>query len=186
TTALDGDTVARFWYARLHAPDYRSSTTTITTPIYVEVFCNNDKTDCSQWGINNLPESSDDVDWWINTLHSTADMGMLFDMNATQKSSLDPLIKINGDGNTAYDINATFSNGVYAPIITYTGSTNLYRTKINTNPSTWLRYNRFDPVARTGYHVEFNLETDNWSGIGERGETVETNGSKKSNRRLEW
>ena len=186
TSMLDADNVARFWYARLHAPDYRSNTTTVETPIYIEVFCNNDKADCSQWGINGLPESSDDVDWWVNANHSGAHLGLLFDMNATQKSVLDPLIKINGGGNVVNDLNQSFSGGVYVPTVTYTGSSNLYRTKINTAPSSWLKYNRFFPDGRTFYHVEFNLQSDDWSGIGERGETVETNGSRKSNRRLEW
>ena len=107
-------------------------------------------------------------------------------MNATQKSVLDPLIKINGGGNVVNDLNQSFSGGVYVPTVTYTGSSNLYRTKINTAPSSWLKYNRFFPDGRTFYHVEFNLQSDDWSGIGERGETVETNGSRKSNRRLEW
>ncbi|WP_201353896.1 LamG-like jellyroll fold domain-containing protein [Hydrogenimonas urashimensis] len=186
TSPLDADNIARFWYARLHAPDYRSSTTTIETPIYIEVFCNDDKADCSQFGMAGLPESSDDVFWWVNTNHSGAHLGVLFDMNATQKNQLDPLIKINGGTNVANDINASFAQGVYVPTVTYTGSSKLYRTQINTRPSEWLKYNRFYADGRTKYHVEFNLPVDEWSGIGQRGETVETNGSRKSNRRLEW
>jgi hypothetical protein len=162
----------------------------------VEIYCDNTAINCADYGLrftgsNAFPESSDDVDWWINIDHddNNGTFGMLFDINATQRSTLDPQIKISIDGNSSNiltNINKPFTNGVYIPSVKYDGSSNLYRTKINVRPSSWLKYNRFFPDGRTFYHVEFNLQSDDWSGIGERGETVETNGSRKSNRRLEW
>ena len=161
---------------------------TINTPIYIEVYCNSKTTSCLEYGIVNLPESSDDVNWWVNRLHTdtSGDLGILIDINATQNGILDPQIDINGSGNAINDLNASFTNGRYTTTVTYNGSTKLYKTKINTNPTAWLRYNRFFLDGRTGYNVEFNLPADDWSGIGTTGETVETNGSAKSNRRLEW
>ena len=187
-TTLNADGPIRFWYARLHTPDYRSETKTIDTPIYIEVYCNSKTTSCLEYGIVNLPESSDDVNWWVNRLHTdtSGDLGILIDINATQNGILDPQIDINGSGNAINDLNASFTNGRYTTTVTYNGSTKLYKTKINTNPTAWLRYNRFFLDGRTGYNVEFNLPADDWSGIGTTGETVETNGSAKSNRRLEW
>ncbi|BDY13504.1 LamG-like jellyroll fold domain-containing protein [Hydrogenimonas cancrithermarum] len=181
---LDDGHRARFWYARMHAPDYRSSTTTIETPIFIEVFCNNDIAACGDYGISGLPESSDDVNWWINTNDTR---NVVIDLNATQEGANDPLVTINGGTNAVADLNATFTNGTYSAQVTYGGSSNLYKTKIILRPHPdWLKYNKFFPDGRMNYHVEFNLPTDDWSGIGEKGETVETNGSRKSNRRLEW
>ncbi|WP_456485406.1 LamG-like jellyroll fold domain-containing protein [Hydrogenimonas sp.] len=186
TNYNDSDHLARFWYARAHAPDYRSNTAMTETPVFIEVFCDNSVVNCANYGISGFPESSDDVNWWINTGHSTSSMGLLYDMNATQKNTLDPYIKINGGSNTTGEINASFTGGVYTPTITYTGTSNLYKTKIEMRVSDWLKYNRINITLPMAYHVEFNLPSDDWSGIGEKGETVETNGSAKSNRRLEW
>ncbi len=185
-TTLSATPTVRLWYARVHAPDYRSNTQTINTPIFVEVYCDNDIADCPTFGITGLPESSDDVNWWVNTNHNGPNTGLLFDINATQNGNDDPLIQINGGGNSVTDLNATFTNGRYSPSVTYTGATKLYKTKIWLRPTDWLRYNRFFIDGRISYNVEFNLPADDWSGIGTTGETVETNGSAKSNRRIEW
>lgn len=184
---LNGDQNATFWYARVHAPDYRTENASIQTPIFVEVYCDSALATCADYGISGK-ESKDDINWWINTAHSASTPGKLSDINATQKGSPDPKISINGAGNQLIDINQTFSTGQYDATISYTGGTSdkRYKTKIYTNPESWLRYNRYFSDGRTYYHVEFDFADEDWSGIGQTGQVVETNGSTKTNRRIEW
>ncbi|WP_353661165.1 LamG-like jellyroll fold domain-containing protein [Hydrogenimonas sp. SS33] len=185
--ALNADNNATFWYGRLHAPDYRSQTADIDTPIYIEVFCNDDLADCSFYGITGMAESSDDVNWWVNAKDSTS---AVVDLNATQRGVIsDPYIKINNGTNAVTDLNLPFAGGISnnSPTVSYTGGENLYKTRIRIDiHNGWLRYNPFYSDGHTEYNVEFNLPNDKWSGIGAKGETVETNGSAKTNRRLEW
>ena len=182
---LSGSAVSHFWYARLHAPDYRSQTATTPTPIFVEVYCALPIGQCQPFGFGSFPESSDDVNWWVNTLDTHA---ITLDLNATQKNTPDPDILINGLANNVTAVPVIIKGSTKNDInVTYTGNRTLYKTRIlmDSNES-WLYYDRFNTGLPLNYHVEFDLPTDRWSGIGETGVTVETNGSMKSNRRLEW
>jgi uncharacterized repeat protein (TIGR01451 family)/fimbrial isopeptide formation D2 family protein len=171
-----------FWYARMHAPDYRSDTNSIETPIYIEVYCNSNN--CSDYNINNFQESSDDVDWWIINDHKG---NLHFDLNATRHGINDSFIKIDG-GTPSANLNDSFQNGSCSPKIQYDGNDKLHKTRIELNPNyKCLKYNKFFDDGNMSYYVEFNtLPSSNWSGIGKTGETVETNGSRKSSRRVEW
>ena len=171
-----------YYYGRVHAPDYRTDQNSIMTPIYAEVYCDNTLVDCSQFNITGWKESVNDINWWINQLHTSQD-GNISELNATVSGALDSVITINNNGSVDNTVR-TLPNGEYDANITYTGS-GPHKTRIFVNPSNWLKYHRFFPDGRVFYNVTFESRSD-WGGIGKLGKTVEANASKSTSHRIEW
>ncbi len=177
------------YYGRLHAPDYRTEKDSIPTPIYAEVYCDPILVNCEDFNItraNGWKESVDDVNWWINPLHTTAD-GNITELSAKLNfsSTYDSTITING-ANPYSAFNHAPTGGSYAPTVTYTGGKKPYRTRIHVKTEKWLQYHRFFTDGRLYYDVLFEGAAGNWAGIGNAGKSVDTNASGSSSRRIEW
>ncbi|BBG65118.1 autotransporter protein or domain, integral membrane beta-barrel [Hydrogenimonas sp.] len=176
------------YYGRLHAPDYRTQESEFETPIYAEVYCDPIEVDCGSFGItalNGWRESVDDVNWWINPLHTGND-GNVTALEARIRFSIpDTTVMINDlSQNDPYE--HIISNGRYSPKIAYTGESRPHKTRVIVTTEPWLRYHRFFTDGRVYYDVTFEGVAGQWAGIGVLGKTVETNASKSTNRRIEW
>ena len=175
-----------FYYGRINAPDYTTEQNSIKTPIYVEVFCNLDKTNCSKYGIdtNSWKESVNDVNWWINPYHIQGAQG--------QVNQIIPALDINGTKiDTDVSANPTsitsFTNGENRDIIiNYTGSTLPHKTRIFIDPDEWLKYHPFFTDGKVYYNVTFKAGGGSWSGVGNVGKTVDYNASQNQIQRIEW
>ena len=176
------------YYGRLHAPDYRTEENSIDTPIYAEVYCDSILVNCADFNIsreNGWRESVDEFNWWINPLHGNGD-GNITSLSATTTGTVpNNSIKINNLLQSD-DIGRTLSNGSYSPTIEYTGEIKPHKTRINISTQPWLLYNRFFTDGRVYYDVTFEGQAGNWGGIGTLGQTVDTNASGSSSRRIEW
>jgi len=166
-----------FFYGRVHAPDYSSSSNTINNAkIYYEVYCK-DK-DCNKSKYPSLgAESVDDIYWYINKDHNSSNSGQIF---GYPLKSITPtnLINITSVGNIA--------SGVENKTIKYNGNQYPYKERIDINTSSWLIYNPYDPNAKYNYfYVKFS-NIGGWAGIGKTGKTVDLNISTKSSKRIEW
>ncbi|RUM44720.1 MAG: hypothetical protein DSY46_04840, partial [Hydrogenimonas sp.] len=189
TDQIEGNTSlnqsVRFYYGRLHAPDYRTAQDSLTTPIYVEVFCDPSVITCSNFGINDWNESVDDINWWINPLHTDSD-GNITEINATLIDVLDNMITINGS-TTGRDTNIhTLPQGIYIPTIEYTGTARPHQVRIFLSAGEWLMYHPFFEPAKVYYNIIFEGSSSDWGGTGDLGQIVDLNASQNSSYRIEW
>ncbi len=176
------------YYGRLHAPDYRTDKDSISTPIYAEVYCDPIQVNCQDFNItraNGWKESVDDVNWWINPLHTSAD-GNITAISATKNFAVyDTDVSVNGANPYSAFFHAP-NGGSYAPTVTYNGSKKPHRARILVFTDPWLRFHKFFADGRVYYDIVFEGAADDWAGIGEAGKSVETNASGISSRRIEW
>jgi len=176
------------YYGRLHAPDYRTEKDTINTPIYAEVYCDPIEVNCSNFNIkrtNGWKESVDDVNWWINPLHTAAD-GNITELSATVNFAVyDSDVLIN-DANPYNAFSHAPAGGSYAPSVLYLGFKKPHRTRVVVSTEPWLQYHRFFSDGRVYYDITFEGAASDWAGIGQAGKSVDTNASGSSSRRIEW
>ncbi len=176
------------YYGRLHAPDYRTEKDTINTPIYAEVYCDPIEVNCSNFNItrtNGWKESVDDVNWWINPLHTAAD-GNITELSATVNFAVnDSGVLING-ANPYNAFSHAPAGGSYAPSVLYLGLKKPHRTRVVVSTEPWLQYHRFFSDGRVYYDITFEGAASDWAGIGQAGKSVDTNASGSSSRRIEW
>lgn len=153
-----------FYYGRVHAPDYNFFGTEGDATIYYEVFCN----DCNKTDFNITgDESSDSINWFINTLHTNLNEG-----NVTTYTPASPTVI-----STNPTLSTTITNGTER--IKVSTSKTPYKDKIKFNSSPWLIF------SPTDFIVDFK-NTGQWAGEGIKGKTVDLNISKRQNRRLDW
>ncbi len=155
-----------YLFGRVHAPDYRFAGNSGTVKVYYEAYCK----DCNQTYRNsmNLPggESLDSVNWYINTYH-----GNLNDGNVSNYTPV--------KGTTLSTYSSTGVVGGIETIIA-TAPSLPYIDKIDVNATDWVT---FDPKD---FILEFQDDQKDWAGQGKLGHIIDTNVSKRSNRRLNW
>ncbi len=161
-----------FYYGRVHAPDYRFKGKSGNATIYYEVYSDQNKSVRNSFDINGS-ESIDSINWYINTLHNSSNEG-----NVTKYSSVDDVKFQNNTSNTTKSTTSSINQGNES--INLTAPKTPYKDKIDMNSSSWLIYNPTD------FQVEFQDDGKKWAGQGKLGHTIDTNISKRSNRRLNW
>ncbi|WP_281950439.1 hypothetical protein [Nitrosophilus kaiyonis] len=165
------DQNATFYFARVHAPDYKTQGNFLSANIYFEVYDENLSDPAHILGTN-PKESVDDIYWYINPVHVNS-AGQIYNISAEH-----------GKINTVQ--NSAVSNGIEIWDHTYTGSTYPYKDRMDINASSWLIYNKFDSNAKTNhYYIEFT-KTGDWAGIGDTGKVVDVNISQENEKRIEW
>jgi len=170
------DTLATYYYARLHAPVFKTKENNITTKLFFEVY-DPDKTDPA--GIEGAM-SEDDIDWYRNTAHDTTAYGRIDQLLHNGHDLL-----TSGDS----DLEATLgplNSGVRLLTLKYKKSRYPYSAKIDLNASNWLIYNRYDPNATTNTLEVIFEGKGNWKGIGTFKTQDEINQSKVPYNRIQW
>ncbi len=171
--SLDQNTT--FYYGRVHAPDYSSSSNIINNAkIYYEVYCK----DCNKSNFTSLGvESIDGVYWYVNKDHNSSNSGQIYGYPLTNTTPTN-LVNIT-------PVSSTIS-GVENTTITYSGNKYPYKERIDINSSSWLTYNPYNQNAIYNYfYVDFS-GVGSWAGIGQPGKTVDLNISSKRSKRIEW
>ncbi len=165
-----------FLFGRVHAPDYRFSGNKGTAKIYYEVYCK----DCNQTYRNNMnifgKESVDYIDWYANTLHTN-----LNDGNVSVYKTLKD-VKFGTSYSTALSTTSSnaVSNGIENINVVIDSNKLPYIDKIEMNATDWVTFSPKDFI------LEFQNDQKDWAGQGKLGHTIDTNVSKRSNRRLNW
>jgi len=189
-TGVIGDK-AHFFYARARSTKefYNNiDTSSINTPLMLQVYCDN-WLGCPELdNINDLNTS--DNDWKINQDHNASKD----DGNITLTSP--PTKLIGGSGHaptvtTTADITTLGKND--AVTVNRGGTAGLPMTlgiNLNTvglNTSSWLIYNPSGPASDPNpfYRVKF-IGTSGWTGFGKTGNVVDANASTKIHNRLGW
>ena len=170
-TDVSGKGDLYFYYGRVHTPDYRFEGKDGNVTVYYEVYCK----DCNRTYRNSINigdnESVDSIYWYINTLHTQPNDG-----NVSLYNSLEDVTF--GATNTSTTSSTSVTNGeesieVHAPALPY-------KDKIDMNASSWVTQ-----LGSTDFMVEF-YGGGNWVGKGILGRTIDSNISKRQNRRLDW
>ena len=174
----------KFYYGRIHAPNYRLTEDTNQTNIYAEIYCG---IPSSSLCPSNYNTTTDDESWKINIDHSSLDGNI-------QLTPVRPEVSVNPK------INNIFNLGAISPTITYDGSRGYpFSTRIKIVPDSWLIYNKYDKNAsNTSFFVEIynsknslkdenNISEYGWVGKGyDIGLHVDENISKIPNKRINW
>lgn len=165
---------ARFYYGRVHAPDYTFSGNHGNATIFYEVYCK----DCNAITKANAniggSESPDSINWYRNTSHINRDG------NVTTFSSVGST-SINGN---SYDTESSGAIATGAETKLMATATAPYNDSITMTPSPWLTFMTSTP----SFTVKF-LGVGQWAGQGTLGRTIDetnTSVSRKSNKRIEW
>jgi hypothetical protein len=163
-----------FYYGRVHAPDYRFAGTNGNAAIYYEVYDSN-SSNKNAYNITGS-ESIDSINWYVNKLHTNNDG------NVSQYQSKNG---VTFNGNNLIANSGTITSGTENINLTTPNNTSgnpqlPHKDKIDINSSSWLIYNPTD------FQVEFYGAGANWAGQGGGGRAVDTNISRKQNRRLDW
>ncbi len=165
-TDINATNNLHFLFSRVHAPDYRFAGNIGTAKIYYEAYCK----DCNQTYRNSMNilggESVDSVNWYINTFHGNLNDGNVSNYTPVKSTSL-----------SSYNSTAV-SNGVET--ITATAPSLPYIDKVDINATPWVTFNPKD------FLLEFQDDQKDWAGQGKLGHIIDTNVSKRSNRRLNW
>lgn len=167
--------IARYYYGRIHAPDYRFSGSSGLATIYYEVSCKDcNATDRTNFGITGN-ESVDAINWYQNNLHTNT---------AGTSSPTTSSLNINPPGTIIHTVNTT-------TILSTTTVPNV--GKINLNGPNWL----------VNYPTDFTVEfysSGSWAGAGfvkegqpnatdtntTVGEHIHKTAPVKTNRRITW
>lgn len=190
------DRNATFHFARAKVvkdDDFYDNITTPTrlTPIKVIVYCDL-FVGCSEFGIDTINGLTHDNYWWLSWNHNINTQ----DGNVTLISP--PSILSGGAGNSptvTTDVNIISEGKDESILVTRGGDNNLpmtvginLDTSTPTTTSSWLVYNptspTYDPIPF--YRVRFIGTTSNWTGYGKTGYVVDSNSSRKKNKRLGW
>ena len=172
---------ATFYYARLHAPDYETSQDSIATPIYAEIYSDQNSSEREKYGIADLNESVDDVRWWINPHHTPLDGAI---------NSLTPHMGFseNVDPDVTVTFSNTFTSGInQSPNVSYSSRKRPHKTRIWIDASDWMKYHRFitNHDKQLTYSVTF-IGTGDWAGIGSLDTNSTIRESNASRGRIEW
>ena len=162
-TDINATNDLHFYYGRVHAPDYRFAGPTGKARIYYEVYCD----DCNRTKYDIVGnESADSINWYINTLHT-----QLIDGNVSLYNSLDGV---------TFDTSKSTNIISGVETITVTAPKLPYKDKVEMNSTSWTTFNP------DSFLLEFQDEQQEWAGQGELGHIIDTNVSKRSNRRIDW
>ena len=151
--------------------------------IFYEVFCNGvdaSGTNCDRTLLPNGINSNytNDPRWSVNTFHTniSGTAGSIYQQSFTP-----------GNGIVTQDTLGPHQNSVF---ITYDASRgNPYKVTMENNASSWLIYNRFDPILTdidNEFEVEFLGPRSSWGGKRETNTTTGQRGTEEVNRRSMW
>jgi len=173
---------ATFLYARAKSTKYIYKTTAnnITTPIMVQVYCDQfpaTVTNCPSINIANA--QTNEYKWWMSMSHNMATGDGNITLKTTEGIVAPTSVNID-DANNGIDntISVTKQNANTVNIN--------FDTANPTDTSTWLIYNKdTDSVPLPFYKVEF-IGTSGWTGKGKTGHVIGNDINDKKLKRLEW
>lgn len=166
------------YYGRVYSTDYKDPSP-IDTTIRYEVYCDDN---CVGFNFNIMgAQSPTSLRWYQNVLHDSLADGHVtaftsVSAGTAKATTINPIAtQNNGITDGLENHNAHLTN-VNAP----------YTDRIRMLPSSWLLFNPFNANALTNdFNVEF-INSGNWAGQGQLGQTVDVNTSTRTNRRMEW
>ena len=124
-------------------------------------------------------ESIDSINWYINTKHAN-----IIDGNVSRYSTIGDVRFGTNYASGADDTNATLLGNPTEgkdTLHVVTDPNNLpYIDKVEINATDWITYDPKDFI------LEFQEDGKEWAGQGKLGHVIDTNVSKRSNRRLNW
>ncbi len=163
-----------FVSGRVHAPRYRVDGSDGNATIYYEVYCSTCTPNSGNFGGTIGALSVDDINWYQNPVHNVAIDGNI--TNSIPRGSYVSQSAINQTLSTtqlAYSYN---ENRGYP-----------YKTTVDLTSNNWLIYSRFDPTATVvPFEIEFNNGGGKWVGKSKNSNSVDSNASTNTNRRLLW
>jgi len=195
---------ATFFYSRINAINNRVlSSNREKIGLFVEIYCNNDTTDCSAYDVN-MTNSPTDIDWYLHYEHneSTVEkfhnitlehprLGIFTDLNITNLYG----DKESSIGTYFADVNNSFIYGESNVEIEYNNSQR-HTTHIRVTPSEWLEHTskyrspifRFKVTFPGGEGGDASKKNKN-AGMGvesEPSQHIESNSSLRSTKRINW
>lgn len=164
---------ARFYYGRVHAPEYRFTGANGNGRIYFEVFCG---TGCNNALLPANHPMSDETDWFMNGAHVDPADGTVNNINGNAHVGVGAPVVIGG-------VNvAANGNGFIPRGFTYDASQGYpYKATMQIpGKDAWLDFNPTD------FDIEFLGNASNW--IGEQKNTTSTDSTATpvTNRRIMW
>ncbi len=166
--------VAKYYYARLYAPDYLSiESSNFRAGLFYEVYCDEDGgCDKGAFNMTGLNESRDHVNWYIFNANHKSTYG---DYDASSVVSTTGGLTVTAPSSFAVDL--TLSSSAKRP----------YCDRISLRPDAWFAYDKHNPAQadKLSFKACF-ISTGSWAGTGDIGMTVDSNISKKKNTKIDW
>lgn len=173
----------RYFYFTRIAPDLEnysnSYTKTLNTPVTIELFCDQNRTWCTDMISNNGLNSTNTQDGWYTAQHH----------DILTDGTIDAFVVSEGNNVVVTDINNTFYNdGRFNNLsTTYTGNESSETAKVEIQATSWLNYH---PTATNGvpyWTVTFKtVEAGQPTGIGQTGHQLQRHQNATPANRLGW
>ncbi|GIT98414.1 DUF11 domain-containing protein [Sulfurovum sp. TSL1] len=199
---------ATFYYGRARPSLYIYDdiiTSSVNTPIAIDVYCDLLFTECSDKGIDTDNAQINEADWWLSLNHTedstrhdgnvTLQTGIITPSGTASISSTistDPAAVRITSGGIDPDVTVTATSSdrpMTVPIELVHNILPLtlpYYTATPPYTNSWLIYNEDSlNLPSPFYKVRF-IGSSDWAGHGDTGHVVDSNVSTKKNRRLEW
>ncbi len=165
----------------------------IATPIYVDIFCDDtlaplSVNDCSNVFVLDTPSKGTqekEFDWHLATIFTNNELGIT-DITASHltENNADPFVSVNGGtksktiNDAPFDDNQATQNDVNVSVA---GSARNSMVKVKYDPVPWLIYDEDEDYFRVHF-----IGPSSWSGVGKTGHVTDTASSKTKNNRMTW
>ena len=178
TDGVEGDDfntssgMARYYYARLYAPDYLSiEPSNFKAELFYEVYCNEDSgCDRGAFNLAGFDESRDHVHWYINALHS-------WKYGDYAAGSVVSAQGLTVSSDTEFTVDLNLSTSFKRP----------FCDRVSLVPDGWLKYDEHSASGadKLSFKACF-VSTGSWAGTGEVGIVIDSNISKRKNTKIDW
>jgi hypothetical protein len=168
-------------------------TSSIKTPLYVDIFCNDNNStlnagDCANLfnlNQNSLGTQEKESGWKLATIFTNNELGTT-DLTVSHLAEKDALPSLSVDGGATKKIytavvfndNQATQNDINVSVATAARNS---MVKVKFDPVPWLVYDRKEDY----YRVHF-IGPSAWAGVGKTGHVTDTGSSKTQNNRMSW
>ena len=180
---------ATLYYARVRPSKFfygGNTVSPVTTPIFIDVYCDLGFTACDDYGINTVSGQINEDDWWLSWDHSRSQGDGNITLIASTNGDVSAPPKPNIDASEGADttVEVTYGMNPLPYIVDIEFETD--NTAANYT-NAWLIYNKYNAIVAPSpfYRVEF-IGISRWAGHGDTGHVVDSDTSTKKNERVGW
>ena len=174
--ADSSDKSIRFFYARAHVPDQKIVGKKGDAKVYYEVYCKG--CDQSAFGLENLAESVDSINWYILKSVSESEYFDFEDPAVTNHDMLFQSGTVSAHSSIFSAISKTAGNSLLHLEVNRSPAT----VRVKYKPKSYLVFNPFNAGATThSFTANFYPSGKSWAGRGKTGYTVDTNIAPRNN-----
>ena len=180
---------ATFYYARTRSSKFFYDDIVnpgpVTTPIFIDIYCDLGFTACDAFGIDTVNGHISDADWWLSWDHSKSRGDGNITLTATSNGTVSgpPKPNIDASGGADKTVEVTHTAATLPDIVDIDFVTD---DALANYTNAWLIHNPDNPWAPSPFYRVRFIGQSGWAGYGDTGHVVGGTSNIQKNNRLEW